>query len=425
MFDYLANKVQESFSKVPEHRTTTPEFALADVLMSGFAMFSLKDPSLLSFVENYPSRKDNLEQIYKIAAVPSEQGLRKILDPVNPDELLPTFQTIFSDEKVSKVVNAHQCFTSLGGYTAIAVDGTGCFCSNATKCPHCLIKKFKSGEQYYHQFAGACIVNPNKKTVFPVFGEPITKQDGKTKNDCEYNAFKRLVPKINKVLPNVRHLILLDGLFASGPAIRLMLFYSMDFITVIKEGYVLVQARRLEEQNKLQSRTWYRDKYIKCTAKWTHHLILNGANPDMEVNYLQYEEIDTRTNQTIYKSKWITSLPIKSSIVKEFVKTARARWKIENETFNVLKNHGYNLQHNYGHGKRFLASLLATLMFLAFLIDQLTQTLDDNFQKALIAAKTLRDFRQKVRVIFDLIPCISMNVIYKIIARDLKIGISP
>ena len=64
-------------------------------------------------------------------------------------------------------------------------------------------------------------------------------------------------------------------------------------------------------------------------------------------------------------------------------------------------------------------------MLLAFLIDQLTQTLDKTFQKALLAAKTLRDFRQKVRVLFDLIPCISMNLIYQIIARDLKLGLSP
>ena len=323
------------------------------------------------------------------------------------------------------MVDKHQCFSSLGGYTAIAVDGTGYFCSNTLKCPHCLVKKFKNGEQYYHQMAGACIVNPNQKTVFPVFGEPITKQDGAVKNDCEYNAFKRLVPKIKQILPDSQHLILLDGLFASGPAIRLMLFYSMDFITVIKDGYVLVQAKRLEEQNKLQTRTWYKDKHIKCTAKWANGLILNGANQDIEVNYLQYEEIDTRTNKIIYAGKWITSLTLEKTMVKEFVKTARARWKIENETFNVLKNQGYNLEHNYGHGKLFLSSILATLMLLAFLVDQLTQVLDASFQNALKAAKTFRDFRQKVRVLFDLIPCISMNVIYKIIARDLNIGLSP
>jgi len=112
-------------------------------------------------------------------------------------------------------------------------------------------------------------------------------------------------------------------------------------------------------------------------------------------------------------------------MIEEFVKVARTRWKIENETFNTLKNQGYNLEHNYGHGKQFLSSLLATVMFLAFLVDQLTQTLDSTCRKAIKAAKTLRDFRHKVRVLFDFIPCISMNLIYQIIARDRKIGLSP
>jgi hypothetical protein len=346
---------------------------------------------------------------------------------VNPIKLLPVFQSVLSDEKVVPVIKGHECFTSLGGYTAIAVDGTGYYSSNSIKCPHCLIKSRKNGEEYYHQMVGACIVNPDKKIVLPVFGEPITLQDGKTKNDCEYNAFKRLIPKLEQILPNARKLILLDGLFANGPVIRLMQFCLMEFITVIKEGYVLVQTERLAAQNELESRSWYKSKnqQIKCTAKWANGLILNGANPDVKVNFLQYEEIDTQTGKVIYANKWITSLAIRSSIVKEFVKTARSRWKIENETFNVLKKQGYNLEHNYGHGKKFLSSLLALIMLLAFLVDQLTQATNVFFQKALKEAKTMRDFRQKVRVLFDFIPSVSMNVIYRIISREFKLGLSP
>jgi hypothetical protein len=59
----------------------------------------------------------------------------------------------------------------------------------------------------------------------------------------------------------------------------------------------------------------------------------------------------------------------------------RARWKIENETFNTLKNQGYNFEHNYGHGYRNLASVLAVMMILAFLIDQIQQGFDSVFQK--------------------------------------------
>jgi hypothetical protein len=91
----------------------------------------------------------------------------------------------------------------------------------------------------------------------------------------------------------------------------------------------------------------------------------------------------------------------------------------------VLKNQGYNLEHTYGLGKQYLSSLLAILMFLAFLVDQLTEATDNLFQKALKVIKIIRELRQKVRVLFYYIPCLSMNVIYNIIAKNVQIKLSP
>ncbi len=426
MFDVLVEKVYQSACQIPDHRKNSTDYSLSGAIMSGFAMFSLKDPSLLSFVDNYEARRENLEQIFKIDAIPTDQSLRKILDPVEPIHLLPAYKALLQQAPVEDILEQRLCFEPLGGYLAIAADGTQHFCSNHTNCPHCLVRKLKNGElQYYHQMVAACVVKPYEKTVFPVFSEPITRQDGATKNDCEYNAFKRLVPNIKQILPQYRKLILLDGLFANGPAIRTMSDNQMDFITVIKEGYVLLQVERLEQKGQMESMSWVKNKHFQCTAQWANNLTLNGQHQDIRVSYLQYTEVDMRTQKTVYASKWITSLDIIKAIVPEFVSVARSRWKIENETFNVLKNHGYDLEHNYGHGKRFLSSLLACLMLLAFLVDQLVQELDVTFQKAVVEAKTLRDFRQKVRVLFDFIPCLSMNIIYSIIARDIKLGFSP
>ena len=79
------------------------------------------------------------------------------------------------------------------------------------------------------------------------------------------------------------------------------------------------------------------------------------------------------TNKTQYYGKWITDLKITTKTAKTILDAARARWKIENECFNTLKNHGYNIEHNYGHGQQYLSSTLAGLMLLAFLTDQLQQ----------------------------------------------------
>ena len=65
---------------------------------------------------------------------------------------------------------------------------------------------------------------------------------------------------------------------------------------------------------------------------------------------------------------------------------AEARWKIENESFNVLKNHGYELEHNFGHGQRFLAMTLAALNLLAFAWHTVLELLEPPWQAAREAA---------------------------------------
>ena len=421
MFDDLILKVEQTVTQIKDHRKRKRDYSLKDCIMGAVAMFSLKDPSLLSFVSNYVSRKSNLEEVYKIESIPSESGLRKILDPVEPDTLLPCFQTLLGEVANQGLMEKY----TIAGHLAISMDATGYFCSNEISCPCCMVKKRKKNgktyNEYYHQLLAACIVHPEHKTVFPVFGEAITKQDGSKKNDCERNASKRLLPNIRKLLPDQKLLILLDALYADGPTIKALLSHKMDFITVIKEGYVLVQVDKLKETNSLKSHAWKKEKHIHCSVKWVNDLVLNGANQDIEVHYLEYEELDERTNKTLYSNKWITNIEINKKNVAEFTTAGRSRWKIENETFNTLKNQGYKLEHNFGHGKKNLSTNFALLMLIAFFIDQMTQALDKTFDKALKEAKTLRDLRQKVRVLFDFIPTISMNFIYKIIAREVQL----
>lgn len=420
MFDQLVKKVESSFSLIQDHRKIKPEYSLKDCLMGGLAMFCLKDPSLLSFVNNYPARKSNLEEVFKISKIPSDNGLRNILDPVRPDFLLPSFQSLMHEIDKNGLMNQYKY---LKEHLLISIDATGQFSSNEISCPQCMVKnrkkEGKTYQEYYHQLLSGCIVHPDYKAVFPVFGEAITKQDGSKKNDCERNASKRFLPNIRKILPDQKLLILLDGLYADGPTIRNLLSQQMDFIIVIKEGYVLVQVESLRKTTSLKSHSWKKDKHVICCAKWADNLILNGTNNDLKVHYLEYEEIDERSGKVLYSNKWITNIKPEKTNVEQLVKAGRSRWKIENETFNTLKNQGYYLEHNYGHGKKFLSTIFALLMLLAFFIDQITQALDQTFEKALQEAKTLRDLRQKVRVLFDLIPTISMNFIYKIIAREI------
>ena len=126
MFDYLVEKVHHCVSQLADNRES-PDYDLPSAIMSGLAVFGLKAPSLLSFVENYEARKENLEQIYKIQDVPTPKGLRKILDPINPNQLLPTFKAMHEEESVAALLKEQMVFSSLGGYLAIAADGTHTF----------------------------------------------------------------------------------------------------------------------------------------------------------------------------------------------------------------------------------------------------------------------------------------------------------
>jgi len=95
--------------------------------------------------------------------------------------------------------------------------------------------------------------------------------------------------------------------------------------------------------------------------------------------------------------------------------------EIENETFNTLKNQGYHLEHNYGHGKRYLATNFAILTFLAFLTDQIAQHLDKDFQEAKSVCKTFKSLWEKIRSVFYLLPTMSMNAIYRFIVKRRQI----
>jgi Transposase DDE domain len=429
MIDKLLQGLRAEFNKIADHRRSNCSYKLVDVLMAGFAIFHLKNPSLLAFREHISHRIENIKTVYGFDAtknIPGDTAFRKCLDYVTPSLLIPVFAYLIDHGREKGCLKDKEVLVQLGGYTLVSIDGTGYFHSAKTSCQHCLIKNHRNGEiSYHHQMLAAAIVNPNHATVIPVYGEPIVRQDGAQKNDCERNAFKRLVPTVRQLLPNERVIVLLDGLYADGPTIRACHEQNMNFITTIKDGYVLIQSQRLREQGGLDKFSWQK-KNITCTIEYTCSLHLNGQNRDTLVNYILYQEFDNQTDAIIYKCQWITDIMLNDldqQTIKDIVTVARSRWKIENETFNTLKNQEYHLEHSFGHGEQYLSSVFALLMLLAFSCDQLAQCIDPVVQKGMAKYKTKKAFFYRVQIIFDLIPTMSMNAIYRLVAGDLQINL--
>jgi hypothetical protein len=388
-------------------------------------MFHLKDPSLHHYRLNYPEREANLERVYGIEYLPSDSAMREAIDGIQPEALRACYKAPLQELEKQGITKE---YLVLGRYQCLLFDGTEHYCSCSTACEHCLAKvhRNKKGEvtktTYRHQALAGVMAHPSHKEVFPVACEPIVRQDGETKNDCEINAAKRLLPAVRELLPKAQYSLLgvFDGLYPNGPMLRLLAECEMSFVIGIQEGYVLLQVEKLKKDDALQIRQWTTEAGDTCIARWHNGLILNGQNPDVEVNYFGFEQFD-RDGVRTYFNTWITDIEVVQDNMEELVRIGRSRWKVENETFNTLKNQNYHLEHFYGHGKKYLATNFMQLTFLAFLVDQIAQRFENAFQRALAYCKTKRRLWEKVRQVFDFLPCMSMNVIYRFIAKEIKV----
>ena len=202
--DALFKLVREGIEKIKDYRDNSSnkiKISLSDALMSAFAMFSLKDASLLAF-EDSSRNNVNLKAIYHINEVPCDTQMRTILDEVSVDDIAPLYRRVFSQLQRGNVLN--EMSFDKGRYL-VSVDGTGYFSSKEIHCGSCLEKKnSKTGEiTYHHQMLGAVIVHPDIKGVIPLMPEPIIKQDGESKNDCERNAGKRFFDRLRREHPHL------------------------------------------------------------------------------------------------------------------------------------------------------------------------------------------------------------------------------
>ena len=124
------------------------------------------------------------------------------------------------------------------GCYLLSLDGTGYFSSSSIHCDSCLEKVSKqTGEvTYQHQMLAAVIIHPDHREVIPLAPEPIEKQDGSEKNDCERNAAKRLLRRIRQEHPHLKLIVVEDGLASNAPHIRELQELNMHFILGAKPG---------------------------------------------------------------------------------------------------------------------------------------------------------------------------------------------
>ena len=408
--DALFSLVRSGFEKIKDHRSGDIKISLTDALMSAFAMFSLKDPSMLAFEERR-SKDTNLKTVYKMNKVPCDTQMRTILDEVEPADIEPLFSEVFRQLQRGKALEK---MVFMNGCYLLSIDGTGYFSSNTVHCDFCSVKtNSKTGEiTYYHQMLGAAIVHPDHREVIPLAPEPIIKQDGETKNDCERNAGKRFFEKLRKVHPHLRLIVIEDGLSSNAPHIRELEKHKLHYILGAKEGdhAFLFDYVKSAAKDGLTTEIEYKNNDTVYQYRFINQAPLNASNQDVLVNFVEYWE--TTPKKTMHFS-WVTDIQVTEENVSEIMRGGRARWKIENETFNTLKNQGYNFEHNYGHGDVNLSVVFAMLMMLAFLVDQAQQIACWLFQAVWEKLGSKRSLWEKVRHLFFGFKFDSMESIFR------------
>jgi|SRR5579884_3046154 len=401
-FDELMRFLDEQFQTFPDKRSgNAVTYQLPEVLKAAFAMFSLKSPSLLDFKTQTTAEEKNLQSIYRIkGAIPSDNQMRGILDPLDPKLLRPLFPACYTRLAEAGVIREYEYFNKA---VIVSADGVEHFSSTKVHCQSCTTRTHRNGEtSYHHAGLAAVIVHPRQKEVIPLDFEPILHEDGAQKNDCERNAAKRLCAVLHQRYSRLKIILVEDALFANGPHIRQIEGYGWNYILNVKPD----SHKSLEKQFAgRRERGDFKELHltdkqgVKHYFAWTNNLILNDSAIDVSVNYLLYEQTDK--DGILTRWTWITNLALSHRSVVKVMRAARARWKIENETFNTLKNQGYHFEHNYGHGNQNLATVLALLMFLAFTIDQIQQRCCRFFRTLLQTLRTKVKLWASIRNLFS------------------------
>lgn len=388
-FSSLRKLLSECFNRIPEFRQNSKiSYSLHDALMSGFACMYFQDPSLLQFQERIQEtqHRNNLETLFGVKNIPKENQLRNIVDETASSGFRYFFEEYLRNLQRSKQLKEYQILPDLYLHT---LDATGFFSSENIRCPCCLTKTHNKDEEdekirYMHQALQIAIMHPEKRQVIPLMPEEIKNSDGKTKQDCEVNAAKRLIKKLRTTHPRLGIILLGDDIYSRQPMIEEVKKHNMHYLFVAKPNSHKYLQEWIDAYKNLFS--YEKTNFAKgerYVLEWMNKAPLHGEKNAMVVNYLLckvYKKDKKGYEKLVYQNSWVTDIELNKGNVYKLARGGRCRWKIENECFNTLKNQGYRVEHNYGHGEKNLCFNFYLLTLIAFSFHQVFELTDKLYQ---------------------------------------------
>lgn len=382
-FQDMVKSLRQAISRFPDKRIgKNTTYEIMDAAAGAFSVFFTQCGSFLAHQKLLNERYglSNAKTLFGMQNIPTDNHIRDLLDSVCPDIL----DTVFTD-----------CFTALerSGDLAsfrsgvgnndllIALDGTWYFSSQTIHCENCSTKTKDKETTWYHGMVNPALVAPGKSQVIALPPEFILPQDGDRKQDCEHKAAKRWITRHGKEYDSLHVTILGDDLYCHQPMCETIRKAGFNFILVCKPDSHKTLYEWLNGITETMKRRIWNGKFHEIREyRYCTGVPLKDGEKGLPVNWCELTITREEDGKRLYKNAFVTNHPLTAETVEAIVVAGRARWKIENENNNTLKTKGYHLDHNYGHGKKYLASLLATMNILAFLFHTMLEFMDEKYR---------------------------------------------
>ena len=423
----LVQRMREALFGLPDHRKggNNQSYEIGDAGLSAFSTFFLQSPSFLDYQRRMQKERgeNNASSLFGVHRIPSTQQIGNLLDPISADHLAPVFFDLIDALHQHGALASHR---GVDGRLLIALDGTQYHSSESIHCAQCSTRTLSNGKtQYYHVAVTPVIVAPGQAQVFALPPAFVRPQDGQAKQDCELNAATRWLKQWGARIAPWRPTFLGDDLYCHQPFCEQVLAQGGEFLfvclppshTVLYEW--VADFERNDAVPTLVKTRWTGKQRLTDTYRWLNDLPLRDGDDALKVGWCEVTTTDAAGN-VLYRNAWASSVPVTQDNVVDLVADGRSRWKIENENNNTLKTKGYNFEHNYSHGKQHLASLLASLMLLAFLAHSVLDLLDQRYRAIRQHLPSRRTFFEHLRALTLYLPFTSWDQLFDFMLEALQ-----
>lgn len=320
--------------------------------------------------------------------LPYWETIQDVFENMNINELRDIQKYIVKTLIRSKMFDKYK----YNGCFQILFDGTGLSNHSYNLNNNCLSRKSKDGTISYYKYVLECklVVGNIVISLDTEFIENDTMTTEKQKQDCETNAFKRMIKRIRKNYPKQKFIITGDALYATEPIISIVEKYRWFYIFNLKPDRLKYINECFEGNILLNNETSIKDYYLSTNIEYLKHFI----------NVFKF--IETKKNKTT-TFRYISNIPINNDNIIDIVILGRKRWKIENEGFYTQKHRTFNITH--------LNSRNDNAMKCHYFFIQFAHTIRQLFEQGSIIVKDLRLKLKEVSVyLLDSLTSIQQNL---------------